>query len=861
MRTPLIWPTAVRQPANNTYTKKQNPSASNKSGHIADDFYIPAVDLFFIIVSASLFPVVSGHSVCVDLIQRSNTLNRPFLLETRIMLKRLLYALQSQSRFFLPAAGLLMFTCLGWTYRQQTPLLETPDEPSHFEVINYMAQHNLLPPRSSETRTGPAPTVSEDVPFYHAPPLYYLFAASLVGQADSQFAQAVIPNPNFERGIGLNLADGVNNKNMYVHTSAQTPPNLEPWARAMQRVRLLSLAFGLATVLGTWALARQIWPQNWQWQATAVALIIFNPTFLYISNGVTNDSLLIALCTWSFVLMGSLLRTDDPRVSWREWALALLLGATILTKQTGFILLPPALLVVIVRARHMGWTRRRLWLVVAGGLVVITAVGGWWYLFNGVVYGDLLALESHRALPPVESIAERLQFSLAQSWGAFKSFWAAFGWATIFVHPLWYAWFATLTVLGLTGWFWHKRLAQSDSTELGLSKEPFTRLPQVLWLGVLLNAGLMLVWLWRTAAPYGRLLFPVIAPLSCLLVLGWQHWLARLRWPDVAGQLGLVLPLAALALLVPFGYLQPAFAPVATPPDRAADYLPLDATFGQQFHLLGYTIAPETLQAGNELTLTFFWRLADPAADPGLIESVIQVAPLDPEAQVTAVSELLGTSRYPAPFWQTDEIIVQRHTLTLAEDTPAPSLYWFDLILVDEIMQARLPVVWQGELLADSLLRIGPEPILLEGTAVSTPTNRASYTFGQQIQLNGYDLRPAANEAGLELTLFWQALAQPTADWTVFVHLVDENGSLVAQGDGVPRDGNFPTQWWPTGTHIPDTHRLAGEINCDALSQYRLLLGFYNPVTDERLPVSGVSGQLLPNNAVEIQPTCSIGSS
>lgn len=847
MRTPLIWPTAVRQPANNIYTKKQNPSASNKSGHIADDFYIPAVNLFFVIVSASPFAAVSGHSICVDLIQPSNTLNRPFLLETRIMLKRLLRALQSQSRLFLPAAGLLIFACLGWTYRQQTPLLETPDEPSHFEVINYIAQHNLLPPRSSETRTGPAPTVSEDVPFYYAPPLYYLLAASLVGQVDSQFAQAVIPNPNFGRGIGLNLADGANNKNMYVHTAAQTPPNLAPWAMAMQRVRLLSLAFGLATVLGTWALARQIWPQNWRWQATAVALIVFNPTFLYISNGVTNDSLLIALCTWSFVLMGSLLQSHNPKIGWREWTLALLLGASILTKQTGFILLPPALLVVVVRARQMAWPRRRLWLVVTGGLVVVTAVGGWWYLFNGIVYGDPLALESHRALPPVESIAERLQFSLAQSWGAFKSYWAAFGWATIFVQPLWYAWFVALTVLGLTGWLWRER--------------PSSKIPSILWLAVLLNGGLMLVWLWRTAAPYGRLLFPVIAPLSCLLVLGWQRWLARLRWPDSVGQLAVVLPVAALALLVPFGYLQPAFAPVATPPDRATDYLPLDATFDKQFHLLGYTIAPETLQPGSELTLTLFWRLANSAADPSLIESVIQVAPLNPEAQVTAVSELLGTPRYPAPFWQTGEIIVQQHTLSLAEDAPAPSLYWFDLILVDETTQTRLPVVWQDELLADALLRIGPEPILLDGTAVSSPTNRASYTFGQQIQLNGYDLRPAANEAGLELTLFWQALAQPTADWTVFVHLVDENGSLVAQGDGVPRDGNFPTQWWPTGTHIPDTHRLAGEINCDALSQYRLLLGFYNPVTAERLPVSGASGQLLPNNAVEIQPTCSDGSS
>ncbi len=826
--TPLIGQTAVRQPPNNIYTKKQNPSASNKLGLIADNFCI-------------------SYPICVDLIQPSNTLNRPFSLETRFMVKRLLRALQSQFRFFLPAAGLLVFACLGWVYRQQTPLLETPDEPSHFEVVNYIALNGTLPPRSTETRTGPAPTVSEDIPFYYAPPLYYLLASSLVGQADSQFGQAVIPNPNFERDIGLNLADGPNNKNMYVHTAAQTPPDLAPWASAMQRVRLLSLAFGLATVLGCWALTRQLWPENWRWQMTAIALAVFNPTFLYISNGVTNDSLLIALCTWSFVLMASLLQSDDPRIGWREWALALLLGAAILTKQTGFILLPPALLVLLVRARQMAWSRRRFWLVLVGGLVVMTAVGGWWYLFNGIVYGDPLALESHRALPPIKSIFERLLFSLGQSWGAFKSYWAAFGWATIFVQPFWYAWFVALAVLGLTGWLWGKRPQHARIS--------LTKLTQILWLAVLLNSGLLLVWLWRTAAPYGRLLFPVIAPLSCLLALGWQRWLARLRWPNVVGQSAIIIPLAVLALFAPFGYLQPAFAPVAVPPDSVAAYQPLDVTFGGRVDLHGYIIEPETLEAGSELTLTLFWQLAQPAAVPGLIEAVVQVAPLNPEARVTAVSELLGTPRYPAPFWQANEIIVQRHSLTLAEDTPAPSLYWLDLILFDETTQAPLPVMWQGEPLAENFFRIGPEPIFLGETAVSTPATRTNYTFGQQIQLNGYEIHPA--ETGVELTLYWQALTQPAVGWTVFVHLIGENGELIAQGDSVPRRGNFPTQWWTAGSHIPDTHLLAGAIGCDALSQYRLLLGFYNPATNERLPVSDETGQPLPNNAVEIQPSCS----
>ena len=843
MRSPLIWQTAVRQGSRKFYTR-QNPSLQSQSERAAANLNPKTADLFFVIVPT--VPDTTGRMIRVDvnLVARHDQL---FLLEKGVMFNRLLRELRRHSGLIIPATTILVFIFISREYRQQTPLLETPDEPSHFAVANYIAQNGMLPPRSDETRTGPAPTVSNDVPFYYAPPLYYWLSSWLIDQVDTAaFAQAVVPNPNFERGIGINLGAGAENKNMYVHTATQTPPNLATWAVSMGRVRLLSLVLGGVTLMGCWALARQLWPKNWRWQATAVSLVLFNPTFLYVSNGVTNDALLIALSTWSFVLMGSLLHPHHTKIGWREWLLALLLGSAILTKQTGFILLPPALLVMGYKARQQQWSCGRLLAVLAMGTVTVTAVGGWWYLFNGIAYGDPLALESHNALPPGESVADRLLFTLEQSWGAFKSYWAAFGWATIFVEPIWYAFFIALTGLGLTGW---------------LGKRPFTKHHQLLWLAALLNGGLMLVWLWRTAAPYGRLLFPVIVPISCLLVLGWQQWLARLRWPAAAGQLGVVVPLAVLAFIAPTRYVQPAFAPVAV--TEIGDFSLLNATFDNRYHLLGYTIDPPTVQAGDAVTLTLFWQLTEPSVNANHIMTFIQVAPLNPEAQVAATSQLLGTSRYPAPFWQPDEIVQQTYQIALAADTPAPTLYWFDLVLLDEKTQSRLPVVWQERPLAEDLLRIGPVPIfaqeagLFRETAVANPAISTEFNFNQQIQLNGYTVRPATSQPGLEVTLFWQSLAEPTGDWTVFVHLVDENGELITQGDSPPRSGNFPTSWWAAGTIIPDVHLLAGEFSCANLSDYRLLVGFYNPETAERLPMSDAAGQPIPNGAVEMQPTCS----
>jgi len=850
MTATLLGATAVRQAPRNPYTKVKLPSSPHKPDHIAGNFSIPAEDLFSIKAPTAQLLAACRWAIGADRPMLPPTSLRPDLFLPNVMLQRLLRDLSSPSWRLLPAASLLAFVALAWLYRQHTPLLETPDEPAHFAVANYMAQHHTLPPWPDETRTGPAPTVSPDVPYYYAPPLYYFLASLLIGAGDTaEFAQAVIPNPNFARGIGVNLAAGPDNKNMYVHTAEQNPRHLASWAQAMWRVRLLSLALGLVTVAGSCALARQLWPTNRRWQVTAVALILFNPTFLYLSSGVTNDTLLIALCTWSFVLLGQLLASDDPAVGWREPVLALLIGAAVLTKQTGVILLPPALLVLGERARRQQWSWAKLGVVLVAGLVVVTAVGGWWYLRNGLLYGDTLALAAHNALPPAENVLERLQFSLAQSWGAFKSYWAAFGWATIFVEPAWYLFFAGLTLVGLAGWL---RLSPR------LPRLAFLKLHHVLWLAVLLNGALMLVWLWRTAAPYGRLLFPVIAPLSCLLVLGWQRWWARLgnKGVDTAVPLLLVLPLAGLALLAPLRFLQPAFAPVAQAA-VTAELVPVNAIFGGQYELLGYTLDPDTVQAGDAVTVTLYWQLSQPDAAASTPVVFLQVAPLDPVARVAEASDLLGTPRYPAAFWQPGEVMVQPHRLDLPADMPVPSLYWFTLILFDAAHQASLPVTWQGQPLAEAALRLGPTAVLGSETAVPSPSQRASYTFNQQIRLNGYSL--AVDQAGLDVTLFWEALASPAVDWTVFVHLLDASGQLVAQGDGGPRDGQFPTSWWPAGTSVPDRHHLPGKFSCADLRHFTLLVGFYNPATAERLPVHDDAGQPLPNHAVELQLVCEDG--
>ncbi|RMF01740.1 MAG: hypothetical protein D6768_09935, partial [Chloroflexi bacterium] len=92
----------------------------------------------------------------------------------------------------------------------------------------------------------------------------------------------------------------------------------------------------------------------------------------------------------------------------------------------------------------------------------------------------------------------------------------------------------------------------------------------------------------------------------------------------------------------------------------------------------------------------------------------------------------------------------------------------------------------------------------------------------------------------LLLHVRWQPLAVFDRDLKVFVHLVGAGDAVLAQFDGPPQDGEYPTSRWIPGEIIADTYPLA--LPADAPpGPYRLFLGLYDESTLERLPVTGDS--------------------
>ncbi len=83
--------------------------------------------------------------------------------------------------------------------------------------------------------------------------------------------------------------------------------------------------------------------------------------------------------------------------------------------------------------------------------------------------------------------------------------------------------------------------------------------------------------------------------------------------------------------------------------------------------------------------------------------------------------------------------------------------------------------------------------------------------------------------------------------YKMFVHLIDASTeTIVAQEDTVPRQWTYPTSWWEQGEVVADTITLP--FSRPAGGRYRLQVGFYDPDSGERLPLSSVDGELFPDN-------------
>lgn len=163
----------------------------------------------------------------------------------------------------------------------------------------------------------------------------------------------------------------------------------------------------------------------------------------------------------------------------------------------------------------------------------------------------------------------------------------------------------------------------------------------------------------------------------------------------------------------------------------------------------------------------------------------------------------------------------------------------------------KVPSDWGG--LATSggqvfVTRYSTETIRLEPAGVlgvtSTVTAPLAH-FGQSLALHAASAMTTPD--GVQVDLTWQVTQPLTDSVTVFVHVLDANGQLIAQADGDPIAGTWPFDQWPINLVMRDIR----VVNVTGAVAVRV--GIYSRTTGERLNATAPDNTPLADNAATLQ--------
>jgi len=258
-----------------------------------------------------------------------------------------------------------------------------------------------------------------------------------------------------------------------------------------------------------------------------------------------------------------------------------------------------------------------------------------------------------------------------------------------------------------------------------------------------------------------------------------------------------------------------------------------------QLRLLGYALEGDALIAGDPFTLRFFWEALEKMEAYRL---EIGLRGSDGKTYEQTEVELVTTD-YPTDRWRVGEILQESYELATDERMPTGKAV-VGLNLLDE---AGRPLLTEP---------VGTVRIWVQSTKPSFEIpehieERRDVNLGDQVTLLGYDLDAKEVKPGedIKVTVYWQARRQIDTSYKVFVHLYDDEGSIVGQQDRVPGLGVRPTVDWEVGEVLADRYSVPLDPDIPP-GTYRLAMGMYDGGTGERLAAYGPDGKLLDNDSV-----------
>lgn len=241
--------------------------------------------------------------------------------------------------------------------------------------------------------------------------------------------------------------------------------------------------------------------------------------------------------------------------------------------------------------------------------------------------------------------------------------------------------------------------------------------------------------------------------------------------------------------------------------------------------LVGYDRWATELSAGEPFDISLWW-LADEIQTRLTTRIELQHQELATGYALSPQTPVQG--QYPFESWQAPIFLIDHQSERIPENTQ-PGNYRVVLRIMGA-NDATIEQVDLGELVIKESERVYTKP----ATAVDTDV-----AFGNEIKLVGYDLDATETPNQYLLSLVWQALKEPTSDYTVFVHLLQQDGSCnpcVWQQDAMPQQNQYPTSRWLSDEYIVDSYPIVIPEGTET-GAYPLEIGLYLAETGQRLQV------------------------
>jgi hypothetical protein len=218
---------------------------------------------------------------------------------------------------------ILTFVIFALAYSLLTPTFEGPDEDAHYRYSIWLFNPELRP------------SLTHAIYNHVAQPLYYI--------VNSVFFNLLDPNDEKVAGLHVTYEYPINDKNRFQHGSEEIFPYSDI-AATVHTMRLLSIVFGVITLIFVYKISKVIFPTNNWLPLYTMAFVSLIPMFLSI-NAVLNSDVLV--WTLSTITLFFLLKfIDQPKRIRFIVFISIFTTLAISTKANALVLIPIFVVVI-----------------------------------------------------------------------------------------------------------------------------------------------------------------------------------------------------------------------------------------------------------------------------------------------------------------------------------------------------------------------------------------------------------------------------------------------------------------------------------------------------------------------------------